>query len=509
MNILKKFINDFKEFFQKLSSAQKAIFLSGVALIFVTLIVIIILSGKENYSVLFSNLSYEDMNSIIEQLNTENVKYKLENNGTVIMVPKEQVYELRITMSAQGLPKAGGVGYEIFDRTNLGMTAQLEKIQERRALEGELIRTIEGIEGVRQARVHLVIPEDALFEEDQNPPTASIYLQLTSKNAVKPSQVDGITHLVSTSVEGLDPKNITVMDSYGNLLSEKTEDSYVGLSRTQLEITKKVETEYKKKIEDHIGSIVGRNKVNAAVTVDLDFSKVDKLEEKFDPKSTTPRSQELNKSESNVTGDSQEKSITNYEIDKTVTHIISAPGTISRLTASVFVDGVYTENNGEAEYQPRSEEELTAFESGVQTAIGYDPNRQDEISVQNVQFDRSEYLAIQKEMEQARRDEFIRTLIKYSALVIIILVVLFAAYIISKMLLPEQAEVSLEEELFNEEEQELLDTEAVLSEYKKAKQPTKEDKKHYAIIQELKGLSMENPKEIVQLLRTWMISEKD
>ncbi len=216
----------FKQLFKTISGTARAMspsqammLIAVVAGLIVGAVVVANWVKSVNYAVLYSNLEPAEAGDVVNQLTEQNVSYKLTDNGTTIMVPSDDVYKIRINLASQGLPKSGNVGYAIFDKSNLGMTEFLQNLNFRRALEGELMKTIMQLSGVEAARVHIVMPKDRLFKEDQKEATASVVLKLRHNGGLSKSQMAGITHLVSSSVEGLKPSNISILDYDGNLLS--------------------------------------------------------------------------------------------------------------------------------------------------------------------------------------------------------------------------------------------------------------------------------------------------
>ncbi|MCX5905780.1 MAG: flagellar basal-body MS-ring/collar protein FliF, partial [Deltaproteobacteria bacterium] len=214
-------------------------------LVLVMVVVILSLAGfgslifwnqQPDFQVLFSNLTQEDMGEMVGKLKEKKIPYQLSSDGKAILVPRDQVYEIRLTLAGEGLPKGGGVGFEVFDRTNLGATDFVQKLNYQRALQGELARTIRQIKEVEQARVHIVTPRESLFVEDRKKPTASVFVKTRSGMSLGPAQVEGIVHLVASSVEGLDFGSITVVDTSGKILSKRADTSPIGqLTSSQLE----------------------------------------------------------------------------------------------------------------------------------------------------------------------------------------------------------------------------------------------------------------------------------
>ncbi|KJU87717.1 flagellar MS-ring protein [Candidatus Magnetobacterium bavaricum] len=386
-----------------------------------SLILIISWSQAPNYQVLFANLSESDAGSIVNKLQELKEPYKLTSN--TILVHSDRVYDLRLKLAAQGLPQGGGIGFEVFDKTNFQITDFMQKLNYRRALEGELSRTILSLTEIDRARVHLAIPEKSLFIKEQEPPTASILVALKQGRTLSQSQVQGIVHLVSSSVEGLNPKNVTIVDNKGELLTKPVDD-FVGLTATQLEYQKKFERDIETRIKDILEPVIGKSKVQARVAADIDFSRTDKTEEKFDPESQVARSEQSTKEKSTTMGpagvpgvqsnlpgkataqaqgsqtQAQKQSETiNYEISKVTNHTQGQFGTVKKLSAAVLVDGIYTASKADAKdakgapadkdvkYTARADEEIKRYEELVKKAIGFTVERGDQVAVINMQFE--------------------------------------------------------------------------------------------------------------------------
>jgi flagellar M-ring protein FliF len=368
-------------------------------------------ANRAIYTTLYTGLAAEEAGEIVDQLTTLGVPYRISNGGTAILVPETQVQSTRLKMAAQGYPHGGVVGYEIFDKSNLGMTDFLQKVNYRRALEGEIAKSIMSLSEVSAARVHLVIPEQRLFARDQKPPTASVVLKLN--RALSQAQVSGIEHLVAASVEGLTTDHIAIVDYKGKLLSERNDgDEDARLSANQMELRKSVEHYLEDKAQSMLDNTIGGGKAVVRVIAELNFDKVEKSAEIYDPDKVAIRSEETTVARPSAEGAGSSSAITNYEISKSVERVVSAFGTISRLSVAVIVDGTYAEPaEGAAEgaqpvYQPRSAEELQKIGALVQTAVGYDTTRQDRIEVVNLAFDTQAMEETQRELDSTADTQF-------------------------------------------------------------------------------------------------------
>ena len=340
-----------------------------------------------------------------------------------------------MALAREGLPRKHGLGYELFDKNNFGMTDYVQKINARRALEGEIQRTIEGLEEVKSARVHIVIPEPTIFLDNQKDAKASVVVKCISGRDLDKNQIRGITHLISSSVDGLKPQNISVIDYAGKLLSNPFGDDEEALAGSKnMELQQNVERYMENKSNSILTSILGPSKAFVKIACDLDFDKVERNMENYDPESRVIRSEErIDENKKNAPdGDNQhERSLTNYEIDKTVQHIVQEIGNIKRLTISVAVDGRYeSEKDGKSTFVPRTAEELANIEDIVKNSIGYDLTRGDQITVSNVRFDNEFLKKEQLEMHTREQWEFWMTIAKYSLVFFIaVLFLIFLRYL--------------------------------------------------------------------------------
>jgi len=433
----------FKVLFQNISNYIRAMSPSqAIMLIGVTAGIIVggfVMAGWVNsisYSTLYSDMEPSEAGEITEYLTEQNIQYKLADGGKTISVPSDDVYKVRISLASQGLPRSGNMGYSIFDQSNLGMTEFLQNLNFRRALEGELMRTIMQLSDVQAARVHIVMPKDRLFVKDKKEATASVVLKLKRPDGLSKSQLAGITHLVASSVEGLKPGNISIIDYNGNLLTSHNEsDVLAGLSSSQLEVRKNVEKYLEDKAQSMLDGVIGNGNSIVRVTAELDFQQVETTSELYDPNSSVIRSEEKTEESKQMadkteevnesTDDSRvETSITNYEINKTVEHIVNSVGNVKRLSVALLVDGVYKEVEGagggtEMVYEPRSQEDLDRFSAIVKNAVGFDGDRNDQIEVMNVAFDNSSMHFEQDKLDEIYQQEFYYEIVRKLGIVVL------------------------------------------------------------------------------------------
>lgn len=362
--------------------------------------------------VLFSDLPIADSNTIIRDLDSRGVKYELKQDGATILVPRDMSTRLRMEFAGKGLPAGGNVGYEIFDKSDtFSATSFVQGVNQLRALEGELSRTIKGLDRVQQARVHLAIPEKKLFDREKQNPRASIVLKV--RGELDAGQIRAIRHLVATAVQGLKPEHVSIVDETGRLLADGAGNETDAAALAQ-DKQSGHERRLRGQVEDIVASVVGRGRARVQVSADIDFNRVQQVTDNFDPESRVVRStqtrtenqqsQEAKDNQVSVATElpqqnqnqqnAQQKDATqrneeivNYEISKTTRTEIIEAGRIKRLSVAVLVDGIYAPGaNGQMTYQPRTAEELERIATLVRSSIGFDRNRGDQVEVINLRF---------------------------------------------------------------------------------------------------------------------------
>ncbi|MCL2063047.1 MAG: flagellar M-ring protein FliF [Candidatus Cloacimonetes bacterium] len=454
-------LDKIKEVYARLELRQRLMIAILLAVTFGIIIWMISWSTGTEYGLLFSRLTAEDAQRTINRLNELQIPYRLRDEGTSIFIPQDRVYEIRIALASDNIGMRNhGVGFEIFDRTTLGTTEFVQRnVNWRRAMEGELQRTIASINGVEDVRIHLVFPEERIFREDQREPSAGVSLRLSRR--LNENQIQGITNLIASSVEGLDPSRITIIDQDGRTLTENFDDNLAGLSNQQLRIQNQVENQYQTRVQSMLDEMLGFGNSVVRVNAVVNFDQVETTMEIFDPDGQVVRSEEI--SLNNITNlrDSvatvNEHQITNFEISSTVSTRRNQVGDIKRLTVSVNVNhrtNRTLENGRETiEYIERSEAELNQIDALVRGSIGFDQARGDLIVVSNMLFDRadSEFARAERERQEMIR-QYIALAERGAVIVVLIVLVLVLISQFKKIFAkPEEEEEVIEEEVVEEE----------------------------------------------------------
>ncbi len=374
---------------------------------------IIVQARSTDYQLLYGNLAESDASAMVEWLKGQKIPYQLTNNGHNILIPAPNVYETRLALASAGLPQGGGVGFEIFDKQSFALTDFVQKVNYSRALQGELSRTITSLGPVESARVHLALPEKRLFKDQQQPATASVIIKLAPGKRLGEAQIEGIVHLVSSSIEGLSPDQVTIIDQNGNVLSRIGGKGPLNtLSPDMLEYQTQVERHMEERAQALLDRALGSKNAMVRVAATLDFAQKEKTEETYDPEEPVIRSEQVSeeKSGSEISGgipgvqsnlegntnqtagatppSSRSQRTTNYEISKVLSKTINPVGTLSRMSISVLVaDKVLAATDKEpVKTEPRSESELKAVENMIASALGLDKTRGDKIEVTSMPF---------------------------------------------------------------------------------------------------------------------------
>ncbi len=374
---------------------------------------LILRAQTPNLAPLYSGLSLEDSSAIVSELQTLNIPYELRGDGDTILVPRDQITTLRMSLAGEGLPTRGQVGYEIFDQqSTLGATSFVQNINNVRALEGELARTIASLTRINSARVHLVLPERELFRRERKDPSASIVLSV--RGELSSGEIRAIQHMVASAIEGLTPSRVSIVDDQGNLLASGTGEDINGvISGQNDERTLGFENRMRTRVEDMLANVVGAGRARVEVAAELDFNRSTTTQETFDPESQVVRSTQTRESENlaggtngqvtvanELPGASQNngaggvteqgtstEEVINYEISKTTQTAVTEAGAVKRLSVAVVVDGTYVDDGaGNLTYTPRAADEVAQILTLVRSAVGYSAERGDSVEVVNMQF---------------------------------------------------------------------------------------------------------------------------
>jgi len=411
-------VNSFLQSLKNLGTMRLTVIAGGGVAVLAFFIYVLARMSTPPMEMLYGGLELSDANAIVTKLQADKVPYELRRDGTEVWVAADRKLDLRVKMAEQQLPSGGSVstGYEVFDKGDvLGSTSFIQNVNLLRAMEGELSRTIHSIDGVKTARVHLVMPKREAFSHDTQEPSASIVLKMENGRRLTKPQVLAIQHLVAAAVPKLKPNMISVVDDKGTLLARGTDDAQ-SMAESAEDTKRATEERLQRTIEDMLERSLGPDRVRAEVSVEMDYDRISTTQETYDPDSKVVRST-VTTEENQQTTDSENSSVSvqqnlpdaggnnagaksqskqnrtqtteNYEISKVVKNQIKEMGSIKRVTAAVLVDGKYgppAEGQKKLTYQPRDEKELEQIASLVRTAIGYDANRGDQVEVSSLPF---------------------------------------------------------------------------------------------------------------------------
>ncbi|NWG86535.1 MAG: flagellar M-ring protein FliF [Hydrogenophilaceae bacterium] len=497
-----------------------------------------------DYRVLFSNLSERDGGSVVTALQQMNIPYKMAEGSGAILVPAEQVYDLRFRLASQGLPRGGAVGFELMDNAKLGMTQFQEQVTYQRALEGELARTIQALSPVESARVHLAIPKPSVFIRDKQAPSASVLVSLYPGRVLDVAQVNAIVHMVSSSVPELTADNVTVVDQAGRLLSVKTDASSLkGLNANQLDYLREIEAYYAKRVESIVSPIVGEGNVRAEVRADLDFSESESTSESYRPNpaaeqqavrsrqsvqsingdggqaagipgaltnqppgpATAPLAAQAGANAGAATGQGQagsgsrrEENTINFELDRTIRHVKEPLGRVKRLSVAVVVN--YRQQEEGQAAKPLAPEELQQVTNLVREAMGFNQERGDTVNVVNAAFTETKVEPVETPLwKDPSNVAFAKEALKN------LLVIGLAFYLVFGVLRPLLKDwmKATEKKPVMETAGEEMDLLAAFD----AKLAQKELSGYDAHIASVREFAKQNPKAAADIIKEWMAKE--
>ncbi|WP_432719727.1 flagellar basal-body MS-ring/collar protein FliF [Jeongeupia wiesaeckerbachi] len=538
--------------FAAIPNARKLGMMIGAAVLIAAAVGVWLLSSSPSYRILYTNIPDKDGGAIVQSLQQMNVPYKLDAGGT-ISVPADKIYDTRLKLAAQGLPRAGNAGFEIMDNQKFGVSQFAEQVNYQRAVEGELAQSIQTISVVEKARVHLAIPKQTVFLRDQQKPSASVLLTLQPGRSLDSGQVAGVINLVSASIPDLPPKNVTVVDQNGDLLSRAQDLNQPNLDARQLVYVQQIEKNYVERIQAILASIVGKENVRAEVTAQVDFSEVEQTSETFKPNSppnaaairSQQTAEQLGRNVTEAVGgvpgalsnqppgaavapisvplasdvaasstgntNSSKNATTNYELDKTIQHVKQPVGNVKRLSAAVVVNyKPGRDKSGQATYVPYSQQEMVQLNDLVREAMGFNKDRGDSINLVNAAFAESHPL-VDKPLQEKALDFARANMTDLLKLGLIALAVLYLLLFVVRPLMrdlarareiPEPVDLELGEPLAADEAHAAQRQER--AEEDNVRLSAFADK-----LQQGKEIAKNDPRMVATILREWMAREED
>jgi flagellar M-ring protein FliF len=547
LEYLTRISNQLLTFLKSQSPARLlAMAVAGVGII-TTIVMLFIWAGQKSYVTLMTNLNPEDATNIMRILREKRIPYNVDATGRDITVPPESLNDLRLELATLGMPQSSVVGYELFDNVKLGQTSFVQKVNQKRALEGELMRTINSIRGVRRSRVHLAMPQKSTFVEDQKKTTASVVLDLEPGVLLGEKQVYGIGNLVARAVEGMDVGDVVIVDSNGKVLSKNSSDPMAGATATQLDLQEKIQNDLEKRIENILGRVVGDGKVVAKVTADLDFAQVNETQTIVDGDSATPLSVEHRNDNMNGTrpgpqglvgaasntpgqppaangGDihnetTKAQDVTNYVVPQTIRHTTRPVGSIKHLSVAVLVDAkeirsIDKDGKAQSKMATWSTEQVKQFEDLVAGAVGIDRKRGDTLEIRNMEFTHEDFDEASKSLAEQERRAYIQNMVMYGA--IGLLIALFMLVVVRPFIkwITDNTTASVDSFLPQTiEELERLQRSSALAEFDDAL-PAVPDKldpdklEGEMMKQKIASMIDANPHKAAMILKDWLHGEK-
>lgn len=555
----KALLHQISQIYQKLSLKQKIVAGGSIVLVVAFLVFLTLYKSKSDsfagYSVLFENISPSDSALIVDQLNKDGVKYKLANEGT-ILVPTSDVYKERIAVATLGIPKESKIGFEIFDKQEFGATDAEQRVKFQRALEGELARTIESLSSIQKATVRIAIPKESVFTERQALPTASIVVELKPGVSLNAKQIFGIKNLVAASVTNLSTENVKIVNQDGVALGDEDGEFDSDAIAQQIRYKREFENNYEQKIVNVLAPIVGgADKVVAKVNIDFDFDKKDTKSEVYDPNNVV-------RSESNIEEKRQgsapnevggvpgavsnigpvqglddstlkeqynkSSQQTNYEISKKVTNVKGQFASINRVSAAVVIDGLYQSKKdkdgkptGELEFAPLTKEQRESITNLIKQSIGYNQNRGDEVSLDNFEFKTGKDVSTGEKMDGFMNNYVMPFLPLLKYIFAALLLYIFYKKVIVPFMQKMLEETKEEEEQVQDDLEDIeMDAEDTLEKFKAARKKVEEqlglsgefnedELKYDVLLEKMKIVVTERSEEISNLLQDMVKNDSD
>jgi len=447
-DFIEKVIRNFTEFFNSLETGKKVGMIAIACFIAASMAAIIIWASKTRYDVLYTDLNREDAKKISVLLEEKKIPYQTTKDGKTIKIPEDMVNQWRLEIATLGVNFSGSVGYEVFDKQSFGTTSFVQKVNKQRALEGELVKTIKYIRGVKRARVHLSIPESSPFVAEKKPPTASVVLELERGVVLTEQEVKGVSSLVSSSIDGMRPENVVILDGRGKKLSENIGDAMTAYTANRLALQQKMNRKYEQQIEEILTKVVGAGKVIAKVSVTMDYTSSISTKTEYDSENSAvlsevknsqklagsrPSPQGIPGARSNLPGEQPQPGIPetrnnvdkslstrNFNVPTTVTRSKKPTASIGHITAAVMIDGKHVPLKGEngevtTTYERWSDADLANFAAIVASTLGIEEKRGDKIVIKNMEFAKEDLDGAEALLRERENRELIKNIVKYLA----------------------------------------------------------------------------------------------
>ncbi len=455
-DIFEKIFRNFKEFFNGLDATKKMGFIIVACLIAAAMTGIVVWASKTRYDVLYTDLNKEDARKIAIILEEKKIPYQTSNDGKTLSIPEDLVGVWRLEIAKLGTSFSGTVGYEVFDKQSFGTTSFVQKVNKQRALEGELVKSIMYIQGVKRARVHITIPESSPFVSEKKAPTASVVLELNNGVSLTPGEIKGVASLVASSVEEMRAENVVILDDRGKKLSENIGDPMTATTANRMALEGQINQKYERQIEDILGKVVGDGKVVAKVTVDLDFTEAVSTETSYDNENAAvlsevknsqnlagsrPSPQGMVGARANMPGEepqpgvaetknnvTKELTTRNFNVPTKVTQSKKPSANVKAISAAVMIDGkrvAVLDENGAAQldkagnpimkYEKWSQADLDNFQQIVASTLGTSEKRGDKLVIKNMEFAREDMTVADALLKEQANRELIRNIVKYLA----------------------------------------------------------------------------------------------
>ena len=465
-DFLNQITQNFQDFYRSLDGRRKISLFGITGALVVGMVLLVIWASKTQYKLLYSDLSKEDVATISQLLDKGTIPFQVSDEGKSIYVPEDMVDIWRLEIAKKGVDFNSTPGYEIFDKQAFGTTSFVQKINRQRALEGELMKTIKHIRGIKRARVHLSLPESSPFVSEKKPPSGSVVLELERGFELTKDEVRGIQHLVSASVDGMRNKNVVIIDAKGEKLTENVGDAMSQFTANRLALESKVNSQYENQIEEILKRVVGDGKVIAKVNVKMDFTEsvstrtsydsenaavVSEVSNKQNARGRRPSPQGIPGARSNIPGEkpqpgipettsNNERSLTtkNYNVPKTITNSKKPTAEIQKLSVAVMIDGKRVpmlDKNGDiimgendlpmTKYEPWSDAEIANFQAIVARAVGISDERGDQIVIKNMEFAKEDLSEAEAILRARENREIIKNLTKYLMIGVLISLIFF------------------------------------------------------------------------------------